>query len=499
MTDALQRRGRVDSAQPGRSFVPDEDSDSLRRSLWFVTVAWLFGATWMYTTMGAALTQYGKLLGVGHFGFGLIAAIPWIGALVQLPASFLVERYGHRKAIFFWTGVTHRACWIIIGLIPWFVPPSFWWLALLTGMLTAAVIGSAGAPAGLALMADLVPNRIRGRYISRRAQVGQLAGAIATVLICYAMDQARLVNSDALRKTISLLFAVAGVSGVLDFMCWRPVRDPGHKPDPNLRIGTLLKHPLQNRNFRRFLGFTFTLTFGTAFVGQFIWLYVLDVAKMSNSQANMLMTVLPLLVTFLAYPIWGRVVDRIGRKPVLIIAGLMIVHGAIPWMFMSHDSWLIPYMATILCTVAWPGVDVATFNLLLGMVTAKGERRLGSSYIAVNSLVAAVSGALSGLAAGGLAEALGTQWVGPSLLGCTMTYHGLLFFISAALRLLSLGWVLGIEEPRALGTRAAIIYITSDIYTRFQQTLFLPVRYIGRLSQWAYRLYPAPKPPPRKL
>jgi MFS family permease len=473
---------------------PESQAGSLRSSLRLVTIAWLFGASWMYLAGGAALTQYAKQLGLSHFGFGVLAAIPFLGALAQLPASYFVERFGHRRAVFIGTGFAHRAMWLAIAAIPWFLPSAWWWLGLLGMIAAASMMANLGAPASMSWLADLVPNRIRGRYFSRRTQAAQLAAVAVIVVAGYAMDRASPFGGVALRRTISVLLAVAAVSGLVDFMVISAVSGPKDPPpNPRIRFWHLLRHPLADRNFRRFLGFNFTLTFATASIGQFLWLYLFDVAGMSNTQANILFVIVPLLVTFLAYPMWGRVTDRIGRKPVLLIAGLLIVPGAIPWMFMTKDSWLLPYLAVLVSSASWPGVDMASLNLLLGLTqspAAAGDRalRLGSAYVAVNSLLVAVAGVMSGLFCGGVAEAL-RDWHG-RLFGWPLTYHGILFFISAALRLLALGWLLGLQESRAYSTRAALRYISSDIYANLQQMIVLPTRFLTRFSQWTYKLYP---------
>ena len=71
------------AARPG-----DDDRESAtRRALRLVTTAWAFGAAWMFTVQGAAMTRYAKMLGLPQFWFGVFAALPFIGALAQLPAE----------------------------------------------------------------------------------------------------------------------------------------------------------------------------------------------------------------------------------------------------------------------------------------------------------------------------------------------------------------------------------------------------------------------------
>lgn len=469
---------------------------ALRTSLRKVTIAWLFGASWVNLTTGAVLTQYAKRLDLTPFGFGLMAAVPWLGALIQFPASYAVEKYGHRRAAFLWTGFPHRAMWLAIAAIPWVLPRAWWWPSLLILMTMSAVTANCGTPAAMSWMADLVPPRIRGRYLSRRSQAAQLAAVVAVIASGYAMDRAAGMGANAMLATISIVLALAAMFGVLDFSIVSTVRGPRDSPpDASLSFRQLVRHPLSDRSFRRFLAFNFTLTLATAATGQFIWLYLFNEAHMSNVHANILFIIVPLLVSFLSYPIWGRLVDRLGRKPVLLISGALIVHGAIPWAFITPERWLLPYLAVLVTSASWPGVDMASFNLLLGATQTHGGRRWGSAYIALNSFIVAIAGTLAGVMLGALAEAL-KEWRG-ALFGYPLTYHFILFVLSALLRLAALGWLLGIEEPRAYSLRAAVSYITSDLYSGAQQIVFLPVRLVGRVGQWTYKLFPDGRAPKR--
>ncbi|MBM4050529.1 MAG: MFS transporter, partial [Planctomycetes bacterium] len=373
---------------PARSTQPEPIE--LRRSLQLVMLAWVFGAAWMFTTTGAALTQYAKLLQMPPFGFGLLAALPFLGALAQLPTSFLIERYGHRKGLFLVSGIIHRLLWVAIALIPWMTPDAWWWPALLTLMLLSSLGGHVVAPTWISWMADLVPARIRGRYFSRRLQAGQLVGACVTLLIGTVLDRAQAAGAHTLMQTVSAALALAGVVGAVDFICFLPVPDPGHiRPDPRVSFWDLLRRPLADRNFRRFLGFNATVTFSLGYIGQFVWLYLFDVVGLSNMQANLMLMVAPLLALMIVYPIWGRLIDKLGRKPVLVIACLLVVHGGSSWVFVTREHWVLGYAAVMLAIAAWPGIELASFNIVLGMSTSHGGRRQGSAYVAINSLVTA--------------------------------------------------------------------------------------------------------------
>ena len=462
----------------------------LRPVLRRVTIAWLFGSAWMYITSGAALTQYAKLLHVTPFGFGVLAALPFISAMVQLPTSYVIERYGHRRAIFLWTNIVHRSLWLGIGVLPWILPQSWWWAGLIGLMMLSSMLGHMAVPAWVSWMADLVPARLRGRYFSRRIQYGQGVGLVITLLVGMMLDWAQGKSADGhyLRNGISVALILAAFSGFADILFFFRVPDPcehqaRHRESPKV----ILRRVLGDRNFRFLLGYSATMTFATAFVGQFVWLYILDVAKMSNTMANLLLITIPLIIAMICYPLWGRVIDRFGSKPALLLAGLLVINGATAWIFVRPESWHWGYLFVMGSTVAWPAMDLAGFNLILRMSHSRGTLRAGSTTGAINSMVCAVAGTLSGLFAGAVAQWLGNDWQG-SLFGWPLTYHGVLFIASAVLRAAALLWVLGLQESRNFATRDALRYIMADVFSNLQEVISMPSRGLAHLGRLSYKL-----------
>ena len=467
---------------------PDAGSQlpGTRETLNRVLVAWFFGAAWMSLTTGATLTRFAKSIGVSEFGFGLLAAIPFVACLAQLPASYALERYGHRKAVFVGANLLHRALWLVIAAVPWLLPRAAQPAGLITIMLVSALANQSTAPAWYSWLVDLVPSRIRGRYFSRRTQAGQFVSLALAIVAGALLDWAEARSGVALARMMSALLAVAAVMGLVDILAFVAV--PSHekpaKAQPG-RFADLLREPLRNRSFRHYLGFTSTMTFGTAFVGQFSWLYVLDVVKASNTQANLLLITAPQLVALFSIPFWGRMIDRLGRKPVATIAGVCVIPGAAVWVLVSQAHWFPGYLGVLFVTFAWPGVDLASYNIMLGLVGGQRGARRSTAYVAINSVVVAAAGTASGLFGGVMARWL-HDWHG-SLFGLPLTYHGILFLLSAGVRASALLWLRGIDDPRAFSARDALRFMAADMYSNLQQTAFVPVRVVGRLT---YKLAP---------
>lgn len=506
---------------------------ALRRQLGWVVVGWMFGSLWMWTISGAAMTQFARGLGLPDWGFGLLAALPFIGTLFQLPASWVQERFGRRKLWFMLTLTASRLLWIAVALIPWVVPASWgdarW--ALMLGMLAASwILGQMGGPAFMSWFSDLVPRRIRGRYSALRNTMTLPLALLATLGVGLWLHAAApgtdngisggVEANDPLLTIASLILGLAGVAGVIDILCFAFVKDPApSRGDRDAKLSSLLVTPLRDGNFRRYLAYNFTLMLGLGFLGQYVWLFVFDEAGVSPLQANLMLIAVPMILRAMAYPIWGRLVDRLGKKPVMLIAGSMFIVGPLGWLFVTPELIWPGYLLTMISPLSWPGLEVANFNFMLGLAETRKGKRGGSAYVAVNSIVVGVGGALSGLLGAVVARSIPefrVEWVVPWLwdwagsaptsaddgvmpttlpggAAVVITYHGVLFLISMGFRVAALVWAFTLHEPRATGTREALRYMSAALYSNVRQGVLMPTRVVGQASKWSYKLRPRPR------
>lgn len=493
----------VDASAPPPA-APAQPLD-LRRQLVWVTVAWAFGSVWLWSISGAAMTQFCRELGMPDYGFGILATLPFLGTLIQLPVSYILERYGHRRTLFLWTATLQRLLWTLAAFIPWLLPgvQQAWWVVLIVVLGVSWLLGQASSPAWMSWMSDLIPRRVRGRYFAVRRVATQPIGLFVTVGIGYAMDLVQSVQDerpDIMLPVTAAILAIAGLFGALDILCFRNVKDPAPpKPHRDVNLFALLGRPLADRHFRRYVAFNFTFMLGVGFMGQYVWLYAFDVVGWTYWQANLLIIGLPLVLQWFTFQMWGRLIDRYGKKPILLITGFVTVWGAVGWMLINADRFWLGYTMILLTTMAWPGMEIANFNFTLDLAGSRKEHdehphahqreTAGTAYVAVNSIVVALGGILSGLLAAAIAGRL-EGWESDPLpiVGVALTYHGVLFIISTLLRGASLIWAAQLEEPRATGTRDAIRYMTAAFYSNVRSALLVPSRTVGHVMRWSYRL-----------
>jgi len=260
-----------------------------RRSMELITLGWVFGSVWLTATTGSPTTVFLKELGATPWQFGIVAAVPYIASLLSLPASLLIERTGERKKVFLHSLYLQRALWFAIALMPLWLVSRFGvhgmggamrLFLLLLFLMHAA--GAVGGPAWVSWMADVVPDRLRGKYFSRRRQWG-VVSAIPTALLAGWMLDRCCATCDSMTtlRWCAILFMCAAVFGVTDIHLFRYLADVPKAPQRGFGLLKALGEPLRNRQFLWFASFVGTLTFAVAFMQQFTTLYLPSIRRIA--------------------------------------------------------------------------------------------------------------------------------------------------------------------------------------------------------------------------
>jgi MFS family permease len=480
--------------------------DLLRTSLFYTLVAWIPGAFWQGATGSTAMTPFGQFLGADDFILALITAAPQISVLLMIPGALIVEKIGRRKTFFISTVTWHRALYIAIGLLPWLLAPSYSTAALLAFLIFLSMgLNSFGGQAWINWMADLVPSRIRGKYFARRSRMGVAVVGLATILTALILDQANhpgvvrwlapITGHTALPRLIiiiSVVFMFAGAVGILDILAFIKVTEPPMRRPPPLPWRQRLLGPLRDQQFRRYVLY-WSFSFGATNWCSWFWMvYLQDFLRRQHQAAataggkpwwgdSLFLTsavILPvsyIIGQFLGYPIWGRAVDRFGRKPVFFVSSTLHTLTWLSWMFLSPAMlpWMFPIQ--VLGGLIGGGMDIASFNMMLTF-----NRKGGPNYQAVGSVVFSLVAGLAALAAGGLSTALagwtwtfapGTPWQH------TFNHYILLILIGSSIKYVGDLIILPrLHDLDAKPAGHALRFVFNNFYDTLNSLIFLPLR-----------------------
>jgi Na+/melibiose symporter-like transporter len=512
----------------------------LRRQLGTITFAWMFGAVWFNVTTGAPLTLLAKGLGASPAQFGILASLPYVAALLSVAGSLLVERTGNRKRVFLDAHYAQRSLTLVVAVAPllllhWYgpaaAPRAVTLLLALVFLMHAS--GATGGPAWVSWMADVVPARVRGAYFARRRQWGILTAVPAALLVGLGLDRLvaagashaadgtaggpLLANVPAIVLGCSALFAVVAFFGLVDIACFQNIP---HAPKPPRRGSELLRAmvaPLRDKPFLAMSGFVGAMNFTVGFTNQFATLYVIDRLKVDNVHAQLLLLVAPMALQLVMLPAWGAAVDKVGKKPLMVVAAAGLVPMAFGWCLMGRgqallgaDTTWLAYLLFAGGTVLWTGVDVANFNAVVDHTRGRhgagghgagghgGPSRVGggSGYHAVNTVIINLAGCGGGLAAGLVAHGLREwHWQVP-FGGRPADFYDALFALSGTVRLAALLLLAPLlHEPAAKSARYALRFMARHTLDRATTKAAAAAAWWGQRADEAAAALPAAAQP----
>ncbi len=470
----------------------------LRRSLYYIIFAWFFGAFWMFSTTGATATLLAQYLGANDLIFGYLAAAGYLGAIFQLAGSLYTQRTGKVKNIFLWSLTTQRVLYLPLALLPWLFPAAdrAGALTMVILLFVASAAGNIGSPAWTQWMAQLVPARVRGKYFSRRNRLGIMVSAVTAIVVGVLLDAAHRGGLDRLLGpvsrwagmpplifTISGLFLLATISGVTDIQSYHRVAEPPLEPHPQSEgVWRHLLLPLRDRPFLLYVLYSMLFTFAIAFAGTFSWVMMLSLVRHGGGHSwfaanpNLAVCLMLMLTTnfgqILGYPFWGRLIDRLGCKPVIMISSTLHSLTLLVWIFISVRTFDMGFAGAFFGGAAWSAIEIANFNLVLAFT-----RRGGAAYQAVLAILANVAGLLAGLGAGVFAMWMQRHHPILHVLGRNLTRYNVLFALTLGIKCVADYAILPfIHDPDAKPVRYAIRYIMGNMFDMLNSQVLGPVR-----------------------
>jgi MFS family permease len=400
---------------------------------------------------GAILTAFALGLGASNFHIGLIAGSATLAHLGLIAGARGSLRLRSRKRIVVPAAFASRAIWALLAAVPFLpVRPDTRIWGFLGILLVAQTLYQASVSPWNDWIADLVPESIRGRYFGQRNALCGAVGMLSALAAGRSFDwlKSRASSGEEMRVFIPFFLAaalLAFVSAGVTLRLWDPPLAADRRPPTR---GWLLR-PLHHAPFRTLIRFHMLWACACSIAGPFFGAHMLRNLHMPMS-AIAWYGVLAGSVGLLTHPLWGRIVDRFGNRPVLVCNLIAVVFLPLFWFFATPSCWMPIWIDALLTGLCWPGLNLALFNLVLG--TAPAEERQG--FLATQGVLIGIAHFAAATAGGLLAQAwVGFTWpVGPVTL---VNYH-LLFGLSALARLALLPLAIGLHEPRAVPVRALI-------------------------------------------
>ncbi|MGD9638916.1 MAG: MFS transporter [Alphaproteobacteria bacterium] len=339
-------------------------------------------------TVGPFLIAFALDLGANNIVIGLLAAIPFLTQLFQLPAIFLIERTKARKAVTLAACAIYRPMLLVMGSAAFFLGSPFALPVLVSGFAGRYILGSISACSWNSWMKDFLPEDRIGKIFANRMFKMMVASVIISLVAAWFVDAWPKMFPDYSIYRYSILLVIAFISGVYGLTCMY------HMPEPKMKSAGLQKSfvskllmPFKDHNFKNLMIFLGTWNFAVNLAAPFFTVHMLKRLEISITLVTIL-TILSQISNLMIIKSWGKIADNFSNKSVLTIAAPLFIGCIFAWTFTAlpekhHFTLLLLVLIHIFTGVATAGVTLATGNISLRLAP-KGE---ATSYLSVNSLV----------------------------------------------------------------------------------------------------------------
>jgi MFS family permease len=351
---------------------------------------------------GVILVAFALALGASPLVIGLLAALPAISQLAQLPTVALVERTRRRKKVVVVAVTAARVCILALALVPYLEGAELRLPALIALELMISVLGAMGGCALNSWLHQFLPREGLGSFLARRLFWGTALGCFGALAAGVIADGWPLANP---MGGYSVVFAVGALAGFLSSRSLARVPEPVMgQAGPPATVIEKMKAPLADRNFRRVLVFTAAWNLASNLAAPFIAVYLIQKLGYMLSAVVALSVVSQLANAFTVYA-WGRVSDRLSNKAILAVAlplYFACLLGLVLAAVLGPSALTLPLLVFVHLAMgsAAGGIGLASSNISLKLAPS-GQ---GTAYLAAISLTVAAAGGVAPIAGGAFAE-----------------------------------------------------------------------------------------------
>lgn len=406
------------------------------------------------------VTEYFRSLGATEFHFGLLNGLPLFALSFQLMGAFIANSAKRRKPIFMIIVILGRLIFIPVAFCAQILPPAYrdMVIALVVVMVTlSGLLSNIATPIWFSWMADLIPGRILNRYwgVRQRWMMLTWTGSFLVVTCFTYLVQWNIESAFKLVAVLAVLF------GVLDIILFIWVKEPPNTIHTGVSWQATIMEPFRHPEYKSFVIIWCAWSACAFMAATFMQLYVLKVLAMPLWQVTLTWCILG-IGNALSASAWGRVCDKHGHKPVLIMCLIFKPFITIVFMLINPETapFVLP-LAFIPDSILNAGLMVASNGYML-KIAPRQNRSMFIAYIV------GLSGIAAGIASLGAGQFLHLcEGFSFERFGMTWTNYRMLFGASAVLRVICSIAAFKIREEKSSSPTSMITDVMGGPNLRF--------------------------------
>jgi MFS family permease len=348
---------------------------------WFA----LLNALSFQIILGAPMILYAKSIGATSTVIGILAAFTPLMTVLQLPAAKWLPVYGYKRFVLMGWGL--RTIFIfVVAAVPLllFLNEVAKIVLLVASLFVFNFLRGIASTAWMPWIAALIPEEEKAAFLSRD-QIFMFCGSLLA-LLCSAL----VMTGDVGAMEYSLVFLVSALAGTgalffikrIPDVCGSEQMWKSSEPVPWKEI---LFYP----PFFSLLLFNLCFVIVVGSLGVFTVEYLHEFPEFSVSKV-LYLTGVSFLGALASLPFLGKMLERLGGKPVLA-AALILFGGAIAgWFFVAAGlipcTWHVISFLNFICGVAGAAFNVANARIIFATMPQMGRNHFFALFTVISSL-----------------------------------------------------------------------------------------------------------------
>jgi len=326
------------------------------------------------------ITPFALALNSTNAQIALLSSFPGLlGPISQWFGSKLIETKSRKKVVLF-AILFQSLMWIPIILLSF-----LYWKGVFAGTLPILLIvffsayvifGNLATPAWFSWMGEIVKDKERGRYFSKRNRIAAIVAVVCSILAAFFLDFFR--KNKMILLGFSIFFFLAMIFRLLSRELFKKQYEPKLKLQKGYYFSfhDFIKKAPKN-NFGKFTIYRSLINFATFIAGPFFAVYMLKNLGFSYV-TFMIVNLSSTIFSILALPAIGKFSDTYGNYETMKISSILIAVFPVLWLFSSSPIYLFfgPMMITGL---AWTAFNLAAGNFVYDSVTPQ-KRAIAVTY-----------------------------------------------------------------------------------------------------------------------